>query len=51
VDDIVHCSSGSGAPGQAGTYRHDRQARCCAKPLAAGGGLPTGANARLLWTR
>jgi hypothetical protein len=24
-------------------YRHERQARCCAKPLMAGGGLPVDA--------
>jgi hypothetical protein len=40
VDDIVHYSFGAGAPGQTGTYRRDRQACCCARPLMAGGGLP-----------
>src|SRR5919106_4279738 len=40
VDDIVHRGSGTEAPRQTRAYRHDRYARCCAKPLMAGGGLP-----------
>jgi hypothetical protein len=36
----MQSSSGTEAPGQTRKYRHDRQARCCDKPLMAGGGLP-----------